>query len=260
MPIEDGSIGCAIDVSEVEKVRDELAAARRGQCPHARPADRRRRRLRQGRRAPLPQRGVSGRLWDLAPDWLASGPEESAILDQLRADRKLPEQANYRDWRSRHLAAYRGSEPREELWHLPDGRTLRMVAMPNAEGGMTYIYENVTEQISLESRLKALLQLQGETLDHLTEAVAVFGTDGRLRLFNPVFANIWRLSPARLRAEPHIGEIIADCQAIYSDKPAWDEIRAAVTDLEHDDAGESAAWSGPTAASSTTPPSRCPKA
>ena len=153
------------------------------------------------------------KMLDLAPGWLASGPEESAILDQLRADRKLPEQANYRDWRARHLAAYRSSEPREDMWHLPDGRTLRMVAMPDADGGLTYIYENVTEQISLESRLKATLQLQGETLDHLSEAVAVFGTDGRLRLFNPVFANIWRLSPARLRAEPHIGEIIADCQA-----------------------------------------------
>jgi signal transduction histidine kinase len=109
-----------------------------------------------------------------------------------------------------------------------------MVAMPSSDGGMTYIYENVTEQLTLESRLKALLQLQGETLDHLTEAVAVFGTDGRLRLFNPVFANIWRLSPARLREELHIGEIIADCQGIFADKSAWDEIRAAVTDLEHD--------------------------
>ncbi len=82
---------------------------------------------------------------------------------------------------------------------------------------MTYIYENVTEQITLESRLKALSQLQGETLDHLAEAVAVFGTDGRLRLFNPVFAEIWRLSPAMLKGEPHIGEIIADCRALYAD-------------------------------------------
>jgi signal transduction histidine kinase len=174
-------------------------------------------------------------LWELAPDWLASAPEESAILDQLRADRKLPEQANYRDWRSKHLAAYRSGQPREEWWHLPDRRTLRMVAIPNAEGGMTYVYENVTEQLSLESRLKALLQLQGETLAHLTEAVAVFGTDGRLRLFNPVFANVWRLSPTKLREEPHIAEIITNCQAIYADPQAWDEIRKAVTELEHSD-------------------------
>jgi len=69
----------------------------------------------------------------------------------------------------------------------------------------------------LESRLAALSELQGETLDHLAEAVAVFGTDGRLRLFNPVFADIWRLSPNALKAEPHIGEIIANCEALNAD-------------------------------------------
>jgi signal transduction histidine kinase len=235
--IEDGTIGCAIDVTEVDSVREEL---KRSKEANARLLDQ----LASAVVA-FDKNGVMlfhnaafRSLWDLSAAWLATKPEESALLDQLRADRKLPEQANYRDWRAKHLAAYRSGAQREEWWHLPDRRTLRMVAMPSAEGGMTYLYENVTEQLTLESRLKALLQLQGETLDHLSEAVAVFGTDGRLRLFNPVFANIWRLSPTRLREEPHIGELIADCQGIYDDKRAWDEIRAAVTDLEHDNGAQ----------------------
>jgi signal transduction histidine kinase len=173
-------------------------------------------------------------LWGLSAEWLASGPEESAILDQLRTDRKLPEQSNYREWRSGHLAAYDGNERREYLWHLPDGRTLRVVALPNSDGGMTYVQENVTEQITLESRLMALSQLQGETLDHLAEAVAVFGTDGRVRLLNPVFCEIWRLSPTMLKSEPHIGEIITSCKALYDDDPVWDAIHAAVTSMGHD--------------------------
>ena len=233
-PLEDGSIGCAIDVSEVDAVRDEL---KRSMESHSRTLDQ----LTAG----IAVFGADARLlfhnaafrsiWGLRREWLDTGPDESAVLDLLRSERKLPEQANYRDWRSKHLAAYQSAEPREEWWHLPDGRTLRMVTMPAAGGGMTYIYENVTEQILLESRLKALSQLQGETLDHLSEAVAVFGTDGRLRLFNPVFAEIWRLSPSRLREEPHISDIIADCQAIHTDQAAWDAIRAAVTDLDHDE-------------------------
>ncbi|MDQ3558866.1 MAG: ATP-binding protein [Pseudomonadota bacterium] len=234
MTIEDGTIGCAIDVSEVDAIGDEL---RRTTESNARTLDQ----LAAGvavfdKTGRIRFHNTAFRtLWDVSPGFLDTAPEEGAILDQLRADRKLPEQANYRDWRAKHIAAYRSGEPREEWWYLPDRRTLRMVAMPNADGGMTYIYENVTEQLSLESRLKALLQLQGETLDHLTEAVAVFGTDGRLRLFNPVFANIWRLSPTTLREEPHIGEIIADCQGIYADPAPWADIRKAVTDLEHED-------------------------
>jgi signal transduction histidine kinase len=234
LPLEEGSVGCAVDVSEVEAIRLELQQVTQSS---ARTLDQ----LAAGvavfdKDARLQFHNAAYRaLWDLPADFLLSRPEESTILDKLRAERKLPEQANYRDWRSRHLAGYRSAEKREELLHLPDGRTLRMTALPEAEGGLTYIYENVTEQIALESRHKALLQLQGETLDHLSEAVAVFGTDARLRLFNPVFAELWRLSPAKLREEPHVSEIIAECQAIYPGKTHWDDIRTAVTDLERDD-------------------------
>jgi signal transduction histidine kinase len=227
----DGAIGCAIDASEAEVLRDDLRrlvaadAALLDQLTAGIAvfgADRRLRFHNAAFRA----------LWDVTPEWLATMGEESAILDQLRADRKLPEQVSYREWRARHLAQYQSDATREEWWHLPDGRTLRVVAIP-ADGGMTYVYENVTEQISLESRLKAQAQLQGETLDHLSEAVVVFGTDGRLRLFNPVFAELWHLSPARLREEPHISEIIAECIGIYADRGAWESTRAAVTRLEH---------------------------
>ena len=232
-PIEDGSVGGGLDVSEVDAVRQKLDQVTDS---NARTLDRLAAGVAVfGRDGHLLFHNAAFRsIWGFSAEWLASAPEESEILDRLRADRKLPEQSNYRDWRTKHLAAYLSAAPREDLWHLPDGRTLRVVAVPNSDGGMSYIYENVTEQISLESRLAALSTLQGETLDHLFEAVAVFGTDGRLRLFNPVFANMWRLSPTTLRAEPHIGEIISTCQAIYSEKSAWDGIRKAVTDFDHE--------------------------
>ncbi|SEQ50357.1 Signal transduction histidine kinase [Faunimonas pinastri] len=230
--IDDGSVGGAVDVSEIDVVRTEL---KRVTESNAKTLDlltasvaifNREQKL-------LFFNEAYRRLWGIAPAFLSGNPDEASILDHLRADRKLPEQANYREWRKRHLDGYRTVETREEWWYLPDGRSLRMVAVPNAEGGLTYIFENVTEQLSLESRVNALSQLQGETLDHLTEAVAVFGTDGRLRLFNPVFVNIWRLSPAKLREEPHINDIIGECSAIYKDAGTWDAVRNAVTNLDH---------------------------
>ncbi len=233
MPIEEGTIGCAIDVSDLESTRERLQHLTES---NARTLDQ----LTAGMAVfgederLLFHNAAYRAIFDLSPEWLAARPDEAAILEQLRANRLLPEQVNFRDWRSHHLAAYRNRESREEWWHLPDGRTLRMAAMANSDGGMTYVFENVTEQIKLESRLKALSRLQGETLDHLSEAVAVFGTDGRLRLFNPAFADIWRLSPARLRQEPHVAELIGNCAAIYSGE-AWDGIRTAVTELEHEE-------------------------
>ena len=137
-------------------------------------------------------------LWDLDAGFLDQGPTDSALLDHLRADRKLPEEENFRQWSASLHEAYRALEAKEHTWHLPDGRTVRVVTTPNPEGGVIYLFHDVTERLDLERRYDALIRVQGETLDNLTEAVAVFASDGRLRLFNPVFARMWKLDPATL--------------------------------------------------------------
>jgi PAS domain-containing protein len=42
-------------------------------------------------------------LWQLDPEWLDTRPLDGEILDRLRTARKLPEQANYREWKAKHL-------------------------------------------------------------------------------------------------------------------------------------------------------------
>ena len=101
--------------------------------------------------------------------FLETGPSDSEILDALRSARKLPEQADYRSWKASALAAYRAIEAHETWWHLPDGRMLRVVTNPNPQGGLTYLFDDVTERVHLESRFNALTRVQGETLDTLKE-------------------------------------------------------------------------------------------
>ena len=84
---------------------------------------------------------------------------------------------------------------------------MRAVASPNTQGGVTYLFDDVTLRFSLESQFNALTRVQGETLDTLKEGVAVFGTDGRLKLINPAFAALWRFDPANAEAKPHIDEM-----------------------------------------------------
>src|SRR5262249_39987924 len=172
-------------------------------------------------------------LWGLPSEFLDQQPSDGALLDQLRATRKLPEQADFRLWRNQLHEAYRAVEAQEHLWHVPDGRTLRVVTTPNPEGGITYLFDDVTEALELKRRYDALIRVQGETLDHLSEAVAVFGSDGRLRLFNPGFARMWRLLPSVLAERPHIEAIIAACQVLHDDTTTWQSLRGAVTGLEH---------------------------
>jgi signal transduction histidine kinase len=149
----------------------------------------------------------------------------------LRAQRRLPEQADFRAWKLKLHEAYRSLEAAEHWWHLPGGRTLRVVTTPNPTGGVTYLFEDVTERIDLEARYNAMARMQGETLDNLREGVAVFGSDGRLRLFNPAFALIWKLSPDDLEERPHIDEVATTCSLLFRDDATWTTLRAAATSL-----------------------------
>lgn len=171
-------------------------------------------------------------LWPLDPDWLDTNPTDGEILDALRAQRCIPEQANYREWKTKQLTAYTTIEARETWWYLPDGRSLHVVCEQHPFGGVTYLYENVTKELLLESRYNELIGVQRETLDNLEEGIALLGSDGRLKLHNPAFARIWKLDPAFLDTEPHIEELAAHGRRLVTDSGAWDEVRYSVTRLD----------------------------
>jgi signal transduction histidine kinase len=170
-------------------------------------------------------------LWDLDAGFLDQEPSDTIVLDKLRAARRLPEQQDFRQWKQHLHEAYQAVDAREHEWYLPDGRTLRVVTTPNPEGGVTYLFDDVTERLDLVRRYDALIGVQGETLDNLAEALAVFGSDGRLRLHNPAFIRMWRLAPEALVARPHIETVIGWCRPLHRDEPVWQALRAAVTAL-----------------------------
>lgn len=181
------------------------------------------------------------KLWQLDVDWLAQRPQHGEILDRLRERSRIPEVVNYREWKAKVLAGYKtGSEP-EEWWHIPDGRSVHVMAEERPDGGITYLYEDETERLALESRYNALIGVQRETLDHLAEGVAVFGTDGRLKLFNQAFERIWKLGRRMLQDEPHIDEIIRQCRVLHDDPTGWATIAqtaTAISDQRHDVTGQ----------------------
>ena len=170
-------------------------------------------------------------IWSLEPALLDQRPTDGEVLDRLRAERQLPEQANFREWKAQQMTAYQAIEPSETVWHLPDGRALRVVTSPNPKGGVTYLYDDATQSYALASKVNALTQVQGETLDALKEGVAVFGADGRMKLSNPVFAQIWGIDPAALRDRLHIDDITQSCRTLCRDPALWDALRAMVVGL-----------------------------
>ena len=228
---EAGSAGLAVDATEAETMRNALA----------RMVDAHRRTLDQlstgvamfGADQKLTFYNAAYRaLWNLNAAFLDQGPSDSAVLEELRATRKLPEERDFRQWKAQLHGAYRAMEAREHTWHLPDGRTLRVVTTPNPDGGVTYLFNDVTERLDLDRRFEELIRVQGETLDNLAEGVAVFGSDGRLRLANSAFARMWGLSPATLEERPHIETISASSRSLHGDAPTWQALREVITAID----------------------------
>ena len=159
------------------------------------------------------------KLWELDHNFLASGPDNALLIDRLRSEGKLAEQPEWRRWKENLLSAYRSVESQVHWWHLPDGRTIRVVANPQPKGGVTWVFENLTEKMDLESRYATAVRVQGETLDNLAEGVAVFGPDGGSDCSNPAFDTLWQLSDDIVAQKAHISDIRARCEPLGEGEP-----------------------------------------
>jgi signal transduction histidine kinase len=230
-PTPHGSAGICRDVTPLDALRSELAST---VDAHRRTLDQ----LSTGVAIFGPDHNLAfynaayRALWEIDAAFLDSHPADSTVIDRLRAARLLPEQHDFRTWKAQLHSTYRTRQPATYEWHLPDQRTLRVVATPNPDRGVTYLFDDVTERLNLERRHDALTRVQGETLDNLTEAVALFGSDGRVRLHNPAFARMWQLPPALLAQRPHVEAMIERVRTFHRDPEIWQSLRAAVTAID----------------------------
>jgi signal transduction histidine kinase len=178
-------------------------------------------------------------LWGLPETFLDRHPGEGDILDRLRDMRKLPEQRDYQAWKRAQLASHQRPTAGEDSWHLPGGQTIRVITQPHPFGGLTFLYEDVTARIALESDYNTAMKVQSATLDTLTDGVAVFGPDGKLKLHNAAFASIWEFDPDDLAGEPHARTIAALSRDKFGDSAIWDQLLGTiVTGARAQDMGE----------------------
>ena len=129
----------------------------------------------------------------LTYEYLNNKPTESEILDSMRQKEILPYQANFQEWKKKQLNIYETLNDREQWWYLQDGRTLRILSQPNPMGGVTHIFENHTERLALENEAKLLSEIQKQTIDSLSEGIVLFGIDGKIKLHNPKFSELWQI-------------------------------------------------------------------
>jgi PAS domain-containing protein len=178
-------------------------------------------------------------LWNLPRPWLDTGPSYGDILERLRDERKLPERRNFAEWKQSHTQSVAKVDQKwQETWHIPNGKSIRMMAQAHLQGGFFLKFTDITERLRLESSLSLLTQVQKATLDTLDSGIAIFGTDGRLVLHNALFANMWHLSENELVAQPHFAEIANLCTARIGRDGIWGVVSCAVNSAASESLGE----------------------
>ena len=170
-------------------------------------------------------------LWGLDPQWLRAQPRDTELFDRLRELGRLPEVVNYREWRNTILDGNETISEADRWWHLPGERIVQLISEQRPDGGVTHLYIDETERLALESELKATLRVQSETIDGLKEGVAVFATDGRLKLWNSAFATIWQIDTDLLESGPHIDDIVERSASLHEDADVWARLKESATAL-----------------------------
>ena len=229
-PLSGGAGAMAFDVTEQEEAREELNR-------HVKAHDETLNHVADGvaifgpdRRLTFYNRAFST-MWDLEEGFLLESPTHGELLDRLRQDRKLPAQAEYAKWRADELSHYLDiSGIEEDKWSLPDNRTLQVTRQRHPMGGLLLLFKDITGELDLQTRFNALIKTQSSTLDSLRQAVAVFGSDGRLKLSNKAFESLWSLDPQDVKNTPDYDDVIEACLPLFNDRGVWGEIKGHITD------------------------------
>lgn len=164
-----------------------------------------------------------GDMTGLSAQFLAARPSFDQVLHALRERRMLPEPADYRSWRSALLAMERAalSGAYHEEWHLPAGQVLHVTGRPHPGGGIAFLFEDVTDEITLTRSFRAQIDTGQAVIDTLPEAMAVFSALGTLTLANAAYHRLWGTDPADVGGHATLRGALEDWRAASHAGPIW---------------------------------------
>ncbi len=155
------------------------------------------------------------------------------LLDRLREARFLPDQEHYEQWKLSQLNRYetvQENSEEDELWNLPDGRMLKITHMLYPMGGLLLLFDDITNQINLEARYNTLIKVQTATLDKLNEGIAVFKSDGCLKLYNKSLLEVWRVENNEFHEGMDFDVFAKICSKYYYQSEFWQNLKVRITD------------------------------
>jgi signal transduction histidine kinase len=166
------------------------------------------------------------KLWELDEKWLVSQPTYGQLLDKLREQRKLPEQSDFQEFKKEQLRLFTDlMSTHNDFFYLPDGRSLRIIVVQHAFGGLLFSYEDMTDRLALERSYKTLTAVQKETIDNLNEGIIVINENGKIAISNSKFAQVWNINYEEMRTKLHITELLEKMYPLLKNHKKWPQFK-----------------------------------
>ncbi len=119
-----------------------------------------------------------------------------------------------------------GGEPRTALAELRDGRSVRIVWSATAEGGIVVFCSDMTEWRNREAALKQSNLWLDAALSNMSQGLCLFDPQGRLKIANRRFCDIFAIPRERVRPGMTVEELASLCGPGVSAAQLWAEHQA----------------------------------
>ncbi len=164
-------------------------------------------------------------LWNLDVEFLEKKPSYMQFIETIQQRKMLPSAPDFKAFKNDEMSVFSGLwKPREDMLHLPDGRTIHRFRMPHPNG-VIFAFEDVSDRLAVMRRLNDLTEMQQGILDNLTDAVIIFGPNQRLKFYNRAYLKLWSLDYDKMQDEPKMEDIIAYQKLFFSNIPDWNNFR-----------------------------------
>ena len=164
-------------------------------------------------------------LWGLTSDFADSNPSYSVFLEKIRSLRLLPEVSDFKTYKDSETKLFSNLiTSKEELLHIPDGRTIKRVVSVHPNG-LIFAYEDVSDRLAATRMINELLTTQQNILDNIFDAVLIFDSKHKLKYFNKSYLKLWNIEEVKLREMPSISEVIQMQKKYFTNLEDWDSLK-----------------------------------
>ncbi|MBR3661689.1 MAG: PAS domain-containing protein [Alphaproteobacteria bacterium] len=160
-------------------------------------------------------------MWGLENEFLENTPTYPQFLEHVREHKLLAPVPDFKAYREDEISVFNGLiNAKEDLLHLPDGRTVRRWRSPHPNG-VIFAFEDISDRLATMRRLDELTSVQQDVLDNLSDSVVIFGANQRLKFYNRSYLRLWGLNDEKMQDEPKLEDIISMQKLFFSNVDDW---------------------------------------